>query len=134
MRRRGVSLTEAAKQMHTTSKSMRKYVPRALRRGTDGRYHPTPYDRYGRTMFILTTTGRQNVTIADSRTASRIAEHWLAVDHFLKTGKTDRLRFFRHKSFRAGKVGYPFLTDPRTLARLGSAGEVSFEDLYTLKG
>ena len=50
------------------------------------------------------------------------------------TDTVDRLRFFRHKSFRAGKVGYPFLTDPRTLARLGSAGEVSFEDLYTLKG
>ena len=69
----------------------------------------------------------------DSRTAARIAAHAAAVDRFLTTGDASALRQFRRKSFRAGKVAFPFLTNLRTLERLGNAGEVSFEDLYALK-
>ncbi len=94
----------------------------------------TAYDRYARTIHILTVRGKIAVTVHDSRTASRIAEYWAAVDHFGKTERTDKLRAFRRQSFRAGKVGYPFLTNPQTLARLINAGEVSFEDLYALRG
>lgn len=134
MRRRGVSFTDAAKQMHTTPKSMRKYVPRALTLGPDRRIHATKYDRYERKMSILTAAGKLVVSIRDSRTATRIANHLLAVDRFLKTGKRDLLAPFRYASFRAGKVGYPFLTDPTTLKRLGHLGFVEFTDLYATRG
>ena len=66
----------------------------------------------------------------DSRTASKIAAYWAAVDHYLKTGKTVRLQPFRGKSIRAGKITYHFITDPTTLTHLGYAGEVRFEDIY----
>lgn len=85
-------------------------------------------------MSILTATGKRVVSISDSRTATRIAEHRVAVHRFLTTGKRDLLWPFRHKSFRAGKVGYPFLTDPQTLKRLGHLGLVGFEDLYAIRG
>lgn len=131
--RKGLSLTAAAKRAGTTRATIQRYAPRALVRTEDRRYHATRYDRYARTLNILTAQGIRAVTVQDSRTASRIAEHAAAVDHYLKTGKTDKLRPFRRKSFRAGKVGYPFLTDPKTLMRLGEAGHVSFEELYALR-
>jgi hypothetical protein len=134
MRRHGYSMTEAAQRAMTTPATIKRYAPSALKQSSSGRYEPTKYDRYTRTLYILTTNGKTAVTVSDSRTATRIAEYSAAVDHFLKTGKTDRLRPFRRQSFRAGKVGYPFLTDPKTLARLANAGEVSFEDLYALRG
>ena len=134
MRRRDLSIREAAKFAGTTPRTMRAVVPRALKMGPDRRFHATKDDRYARTMTILTATGKKVVSITGSRTASRIAEHRIAVDRFLKTGKRDLLWPFRHKSFRAGKVGYPFLTDPQTLKRLGFAGEVGFEDLYAIRG
>ena len=134
MRRHGVSIREAARRAHTTPRTMRAVVPRALVLGPDRRIHATTYDRYARTMSILTATGKQVVSISDSRTATRIAEHRVAVHRFLTTGKRDLLWPFRHKSFRAGKVGYPFLTDPQTLKRLGHLGLVGFEDLYAIRG
>ena len=134
MRRDGLSIREAARRAHTTPRTMRAIVPRALVLGPDRRIHATRYDRYARTMTVLTATGKKIVSITDSRTATRIAEHRIAVDRFLKTGRRDLLWPFRHTSFRAGKVGYPFLTDPQTLKRLGHLGLVGFEDLYALRG
>ena len=42
------------------------------------------------------------------------------------------LRAFRGGFIRAGGVRHPFVTDPRTLTRLGNAGEIAFEDLYVI--
>jgi hypothetical protein len=134
MRREGLSLTAAARRALTTPETVRHYAPRALKRTPAGRYAATAYDRYARSLNVLTAQGKIAVTVTDSRTASRIAEYWVAVDRFLKTGETDRLRPFRRQSFRAGKVGYPFLTHPQTLIRLGNAGEVAFEELYAFRG
>jgi hypothetical protein len=132
--RRGFSLRKAAREAHTTPETIRRYVPRAIYRDASGFFAARATDGYERTLYMLTAQGKVAVKVRGSRTASRIAEYWVAVDHFLKTGKTDRLRPFRGQSIRAGKVAYPFLTDPNTLRRLGYAGEVAFEDLYALRG
>jgi len=134
MRAQGLSLTQAADRALTTPATVRKYAGSALTRAASGRYRAKPWDRLARTLNVLTPRGVEQVTVRDSRTASRIAAHAAAVDRFLKTGDARALRPFRRQSFRAGKVAFPFLTDLRTLERLGNVGEVSFEDLYALKG
>src|SRR5947209_1461086 len=86
MRRHGLSMTEAARRALTTPATIKRYAPRALKRSQSGRYEATKYDRYARTLRILTTRGTDEATVNDSRTATRIAEHAAAVDHFFTTG------------------------------------------------
>jgi hypothetical protein len=131
MRTQCFSLTRAARQAETTTRTVRKYVSRALTHRA-GHFHAKPSDGLERRLRFLTVRGIIELTVRSSRTATRIAVYSNAVDHYLRTGDTSLLRPFRGKTVRAGKVGYPFLTDPRTLNRLAHAGEVSFEDLYAL--
>jgi len=109
---------------------VRRYAPDVVRRTPTGQYAVKASDRLYRELHFLTPNGRIVLGVSDSRTASRIARYWAAVDRYLKTGKTDALREYRGGSVRVGKVSYPFVTDPQTLNRLGRAGEVSFDDLY----
>ena len=132
--RSGLSLHAAAREAHTTAATVRRYLPTAVQRTKAGRFVASASDQYVRSIRILTAQGQKIVSVRGSRTASRIAEYWSAVDHFLKTGNSQRLWKFRSQSFQAGKVKYPFLTSPETLKRLGFAGEVQFEDLYALRG
>jgi len=132
--RKGRSLRAAAKEAHTTPATVQRYLPRAIDRTASGRLVARAVDGYEREMFMLTERGKIRITVRGSRAASRIAEHASAVDYFLKTGKTNRLRPFRGQSLRAGKTTYPFITNPNTLRRLGYAGELSYESLYALRG
>jgi len=132
--RRGLSLRKAAKETHTTAETVRRYVPRALDRMSSGRYAAKAIDSYERTLYMLTERGKVAVTVRGSRAASKIANYWVAVDEFLRTGRTDRLRAFRGESVRAGKEKYAFITNVNMLRRLGYAGEVSFETLYLNRG
>jgi hypothetical protein len=132
MRREGMSLAQAATRAGTTPNTVRRYAGTAIRKDSRGRYVAKPSDRLFRRMRFLTPRGRITLDVTNSRTASRIARYFAAVDRYLKTGKTDALREFRGKAIRVGKVGYPFLTSPRTLDRLASAGEIAFEELYDL--
>jgi hypothetical protein len=125
-----MGLKAAARESHTTPRTIRKYLGSALKVGSNGRITPTTFDRYARTMRFLTPQGLTEVTTRDSRSASKIAKYWAAVDHYLKTGDASRLRPFKGQSIRTGKVSHPFITDTRTLKRLGYAHEVRFEDLY----
>jgi hypothetical protein len=131
MRSNKLSLREAARRADTTPRTVLRYVGSAVEKRGD-RYAAKPSDRLPRWVRAHTAQGVETVVVRSSKTASLIAEHVAAVDRYLKTGQADRLRKFRSKSFRAGKVGYPFLTDRNTLDRLGEAGEVAFEDLYAL--
>lgn len=134
MRTRGLSLTDAAREAGTTPATVKKYAPQALRKVVGDGYAPTRSDRYARTLYFLTERGKVTVTTRDSRTASRIARYWAAVDHYLTTGKTNRLRPFRGVTLTTRHGEMPFITDPRVLNRLARAGEVSFEELYALRG
>lgn len=131
MRSSGLSLREAARRSETTPRTVLRYTgPVVEKRGE--RYVAKPSDRLPRWVRVHTAQGVETVVVRSSKTASLLAEHAAAVDRYLKTGLADRLRKFRGKSFRAGKVGYPLLTDRNTLERLAEAGEVAFEDLYAL--
>ena len=132
MRAKRLSLAEASRQAGTTPRTVQRHVGKALKRGDDGRYAATKYDRIPRTLRFVTTGGVTELTVRDSRTASQIARYMAAVHKYLTTGDRRALWPFRGKAIRSGKVAYPFITDSKTLERLAFAGEVSFEDLYAL--
>ena len=70
------------------------------------------------------------VDVRSSRTASRLAKYWAAVDHYLRTGDRRRLQPFAAQRFRARGQLVAYVTDPYQLEQLANAGEVRFEDLY----
>jgi hypothetical protein len=85
-------------------------------------------------MRFLTPQGVVALPIRNSQAASDIGEYWNAVNHYLKTGRSNRLRPFRGRSVQAAGAQHGFVTDEATLERLANAGEVRFEDLYVLTG
>ena len=127
MRNRRVSLAQAAREAQTSPRTVAKYVASALRKMDNGQYRAKPSDRLSRSLRFLTPDGLITLDVRGSRLASRIASYWTAVDRYLKTGETDALSPFRGKSIAIAKTHHPFITDPRTLDRLGYAGEVQFE-------
>jgi hypothetical protein len=132
MRTEGKSMTAAIREVETSKRTVVRYVGSALVQQPSGRYRATLSDRFRRGLHFLTAEGQISITLYSSRLASKVAEYWTAVDHYLKTGDATRLNLFVGKTIRAGKQSYPFITDPRNLDRIANAGEVSFEDLYAI--
>jgi hypothetical protein len=132
MRTEGKSLTGAIREVGTSKRTVVRYVGSALIQEPRGRYRAKPSDRFRRSLHFLTAEGQISITLHGSRLASKVAEYWAAVDHYLKTGEAARLKPFVGKTIRAGKQFLPFITDPRILNRIANAGEVSFEDLYAI--
>ena len=126
--RREKSLTRAAKLAGTTPRTVKRYLLPLLERDRSGRWVAPRSDTAVRHMRVLTTGGALILPIRSFRSASRLARYWAAVDAFLRGRGVARLRDFRGKAIRSGKLTYPFITDPTLLRRL--EGEVQFEDLY----
>lgn len=129
MRRKGRSMTAASRAAHTDPRTVKKYAHEALRQ-LQGHYRAVRVDQMARPMRVLTPQGLNVVDVRSSRTATRIAEHWAAIDHYLRTGDPRRLEPFAGKRFRVKGALIPFVTDLRALERLANAGQVQFEDLY----
>lgn len=132
LRSQGLVFTTAVREAHTTSRTVKRYVGKALTKDARGRVVAKKFDRIPRTLRFITSRGLVTVTVDDSRVASEIARHASAVNQALLTASATALQPFRGKTLRIGNRTYPFVTDLRTLERLGYAGEVSFEDLYAL--
>jgi len=133
MRRRKLSLTEAAREVEISRSAVEKWVGKALIRRR-GRVVPRPFDRIPRTIRFLDEFGVIEVEVRDSRTATRVAQWWSAVDWYLKTGDETGLKPFRRKSFSSHGVVFVFVTDLELLGRLALVGQVTFEDLYARVG
>ena len=130
MRSRELSLAQAAKQAGTTPRTMQRHVGKALKKRDDGRFAATKWDRIPRTMKFLTENGLTHLVFNDSREASEVARYWNAIERFLLTGDQKQLASFRGKTVRSGKTAHAFMTNTRTLERLGYAGELAYEDIY----
>lgn len=128
--RQGISLTEAASLTGTTVPTVLRHVGRAITQLPNGRYQAKPWDRFQRSVRILTASGPERITVKDSRTASKIGRYWNAVDNFVLNGDSQALERFSRKFFQVNGVKHQFLTDLDLIERLAFAGEISFEDLY----
>jgi len=123
------SLRQAAIDWNTTPETVRRYAGPVVQR-SGRRFVVSSSDRLYAPVRFYTDKGLVTIGTTDSRVRSKMGRHMNAVDRYLKTGKTDHLTEFRGQFVRAQKVAYPFITNPRTLDRLASAGEISYEDFY----
>jgi hypothetical protein len=131
--RHGDSLYKAARAEHIAPDTVRRYIGAALVREPGGRYRAMPRDRLVRQMWFLTVNGKQLVEPSNSREATKLAEYWNAVYHYVTTGDAKPLwRFHGQKLRTADKTQLPFLTSLEDIYQLARAGELSFEDLYAL--
>lgn len=132
MRREKVSLRAAAKAEETDPETVKKFTGSALRRDKSGRYRATPYDRIPRTLNFITANGPVAITVRDSRTASKIAEHTNAVRKYLRPpSDLSKVNTFKGKSFQAAGEVHHFVTEPNLLDILADTGSLAgIESLY----
>lgn len=135
MRAERVSLRKASHIYGLSPHTVKKLGGSALRRRSNGRYAARPSDRRLRVLIMVTLEGKIEVVLRSSRVASEAAKYGAAVDRYLQTGEASRLREFEGKYIvDASGQRVPFITDLKTLDRLGNAGVLSFESLYAKVG
>ena len=132
MRSEGASLTKASREFGLNPKTVKTRAGTALRKTKSGRYVPRPSDKLLRVLVIPDPQGQREVVVKDSIVASKIAEYSDAVQKFLRTGDSSRLKKFRRiRLLEENGQRIKLVTDLAELQRLGSAGVLSFESLYT---
>jgi hypothetical protein len=126
MRKRGESLSQAARAEHSTPRTVKKFVGEQLRRSASGRYSPTSSDRLKREINVFGANGYEPVTVSTSKQAQLASGHLIAVNRFLRTGDTEHLKPFRGKRI----AGVGLLTDPKRLREFAEADLVKLDGLY----
>lgn len=127
MRNRGESLSEAARNEHTTARTVRKHVGSALIRDRHTRrYVAKRGDTFRRDINVLGVDGYVPVSVRSSKQAQLASEHLIAVSRFLRTGDAEWLKPFVGK--RVGGVG--LLTDTERLRTLADADLIKLDGLY----
>jgi hypothetical protein len=126
MRSRGESLSQAARNEHTTPRSVRKAVGKQLKQDSSRHYRATRGDTLRRDLNVLDFDGYAPVVTRSSKQAHLAADHLVAVGRFLRTGDEEWLKRFIGK--RVG--GVELLTDPDRLRELGDADLVKLDALY----
>lgn len=135
MRSRGVSLRQASREFGLDPRTTLRLGGSALRKRSNGRYAAKPRDRLLRVIRVPTRKGPRPIAMRDSRQATEVAEYWNAVDRYLESGDDRALRKFHRKRITdATGTRVPLLTDLDELDRLGNAGVLSFESLYSKVG
>jgi hypothetical protein len=72
------------------------------------------------------------LAVRSSREATKLAKYWVAVHKYLQTGDVSEVETFAGQFVKdANGSDVPLLTDLKELSRLGSAGVLSFESLYS---
>ena len=125
-RREGYSLRRASDLARTDPRTVRRYVGSALAK-QGGRWKARPFDRIPREMTALTPEGPVTVVVRDSRTASRIAEHRVAVTEYAERGDETRLQRLGRIRIRVQGEELDLVTDPIRIDRLAAGGELHYE-------
>jgi hypothetical protein len=117
-RRFGESLTKAARNFHTSPKTVRRYLGRSGYRKVGGRWKPTRSDSLLRRMAFYEEGRERVVTVRGSKTASLIGKYDRDVRTFLEDPARDPsvLKKWKGKTFRdaSGNL-HTFETDPYKL-------------------
>ena len=131
MRAEGVSLTQASREFGLDPRVVRSRAGSALRKTKGGRYIAKHSDKLLRVLVIPSPEGLTEVAVRGSETASKIAEYSDAVQKYLRSGDSSKLKKFRRMKLLDEKGNrIKLVTDLEVLQKLGSAGVLSFESLY----
>jgi hypothetical protein len=135
MRSQNTSLQKASMDFGTKPETVKRWLGSALEK-RNGRFAAKRTDTLLRpAMRILTPDGVREIIVRGSRNASLLSEHSAAVQNYLATGDYAGLAKLNAKSIKTvDGTEIPLLTDRALLKRLGSAGVLSFESLYTRIG
>jgi hypothetical protein len=132
MRSERTSLRKAAKEEGISPRWVKRLAGSTLQKTSSGRWAAKKSDTLLRILKMATPDGLRAVTIRGSRQATKLAKYSNAVQKYLQTGDTADLSKFQGKSIKdADGVEHLLITDRRQLNRLGSAGVLSFESLYS---
>ena len=131
MRKKGKSLTDAARQVETTPNTVRKYVGDTVEK-QGNRYVAMPRDTLARTVNMIAVEFPEPVpiTTTSSRITTLIAEHADAVKKYVIKGDASDLKKFEGKYVQVGSHRYYFLTDTGEIDFRSRFGLLSFESLY----
>jgi lambda repressor-like predicted transcriptional regulator len=131
MRSEKVSLTKASRESGLNPKVIQALAGSALRKTKGGRYVAKPSDKLLRVLVIPGSQGLTEIAVRGSDVASSIAEYSDAVQRYMRTGDSSRLKKFKRLKLLDEKGNrIKLLTDLAELQKLGSAGVLSFESLY----
>jgi len=131
MRKSGISLNKAAREVKVSPRTVIKKAKSALRKKSTGRYAAKTSDRLVRSLMIPTSQGPVEINVRGLGEASRLGKYWVSVHRYYETGETSGLQKFRGQSITSvDGVKHPLLADLDMLNVLGSAGVLSFESMY----
>ncbi len=131
MRSEKLSLTKASREFGLSPRAVLARAGSALRKTKSGRYVARPSDKLLRVLVIPSPQGLQEIAVRGSDVASKIAEYSDAVQTYLRTGDSSKLKKFRRLKLLDEKgKRIKLVTDLTKLQELGSAGVLSFESLY----
>jgi hypothetical protein len=94
MRRKNLSLTQAAQQVKLSPRKALKYIGKALKK-IRGRYHAKQYDTIYRKMHIFEQGKRTTITVTNSKDATRIGQYHSAVGRLVYNQDTNALDEFK---------------------------------------
>jgi lambda repressor-like predicted transcriptional regulator len=132
MREQGISLRKAAREAKVSPRTVIKNAASALSKKKSGRYAAKASDRLVRSLMIPTPEGPEPIEVRGLSAASLLGRYWASLHRFYERGDDSSLQKFRGKVITSvGGQKYPLLTDLEILNRVGSAGVVSSESLYS---
>ena len=132
MRREKVSLTQASRDAGISPRTVTKWGKTALQKQKNGKYAAKKSDSLLRLVMIPTPDGSRDIAVRGSKQVTLLAEYWNALHRYLQTGDSSPLKKFQGKHIRdANGMEIPLSVDLSALNRLGSAGVLSFESLYS---
>jgi hypothetical protein len=132
MRADGLSLRKAAREVGISPTTVLRWGESALRKNRRGRFEAKRTDRLLRVLMMPASDGAREIAVRNSRQATLLAEYWTAVQTYLESGDAAGIERFKGNVITdASGSAVPLLTDLRELNRLGSAGILSFESLYS---
>jgi len=132
MRSNGTPARRAAGAAGVSRSTLVRKGGSAIKKLKSGRYAAKPNDRLFRPVIVVSENGPVEVATRNFREASKAGKHFSAVERYQDTGDDSALQRFRDKYIIDAQGNrIVLLTDTDELDRLGSAGELSFESLYT---
>ena len=130
--RSGEPLDQAAEVLGIPMATVQAVLGSAIKRDSRGRLAVSRTDTLFRLMVIPGPRGLREVVPRDSRVASRLGSYAAAVQKYLARGDSSGLRPFRREVLlSADGRQIHLLLNLDALDRLGHAGALSFESIYS---
>lgn len=126
MKREDLSMRDAAREAGTTTTTILKYLPRAVRKAKNGRWTATKSDRYLRMLSLPGPHGPVTVRARGSKEAQFASAYLASLSRWSRTEKPYELAPFHGKKID----DFELVTSSRTLQALRDAGLLQLDSLY----